>query len=234
MTTAHTIVSGEVCPYCGAPLMVGVAELFGKEVRMNLACSCPKARAEYDPPKPTEPPTQAELYERAGIPPEYQGIRLGCEPYIKAMREGRNVFLCGENGTGKTTLAASVAMALIDEGKAARFVNAAIEAARIKGDFSIQGYEYDRMATAPVLVLDDLGKGVSTDWEVSLWYSVAEARNAAKLPTLTTTNYDGGDLIRRLTVGGDDSTARAIVSRLRLGALTLKTQGRDMRLNAQR
>lgn len=222
--------SGEACPYCGEQLMIGKAELFGGIVRLPLACTCPKARAEYDPPKPVKPPTKAELYERAGIAKDYQGIHLWCDKYVKAIKEGRSVFLYGENGTGKTTLAASVAMALVDEGKGVMFVNAAIEAARIKSDFSIQGQEYDRMATAPVLVLDDLGKGVSTDWEASLWYSVAEARSAAKLPTLTTTNYIGGDLVHRLTVNGDDSTAKAIVSRLRGGALVLNLDGKDRRL----
>ena len=223
--------SGEVCQYCGAPLLIGCGEVNGKPVpRCPLACTCPQARAEYDPPQPPKPLTKAELYERAGIDKEYRGIRLGCDKYVKAIKDGRNVFLHGENGTGKTTLAASVAMNLIDEGVKVKFVNAAIVAARIKSDFSVMGREYDMMAEAPVLVLDDLGKGVSTDWEASLWYSVAEARNAAKLPTLTTTNYSGSELIFRLTVNGDDSTAHAIVSRLRGGALVLNLNGKDRRL----
>lgn len=222
--------SGEVCPYCGEQLMIGKAELFGGIVRLPLACTCPKARAEYDPPEPPKPLTKAEMYERAGIAKEYQGIRLGCDKYVKAIKEGRSVFLYGDNGTGKSILAASVAMDLIDEGVTVVFVNAAIVAQRIKSDFTKQGHEYDRMATTPVLVLDDLGKGVSSDWEASLWYSVAEARSAAKLPTLTTTNYIGGDLVHRLTVNGDDSTAKAIVSRLRGGALVLSLGGKDRRL----
>ena len=169
-------------------------------------------------------------YESAGIPTEYQHIHLECAAYAEAIREGRNVFICGEKGTGKTTLAASVAMCLIDEGVKVKFVNAAIEAARLKPDLSSQWAAYARMVTAPVLVLDDLGKGVPTDWEATFWCSVVEARDYSNLPTLTTSNYDGAELIHRLTVNRDVSTAKAIISRLRRGAVTIKTEGHDMRL----
>ena len=239
MNTAHTIVSDELCPHCGQPLLMGVISLCGKthHILLGDSCGCEQARRDMEVSKPSAPqkqPTPVELYDRAGIPREYQGIRLACDEYTQAIKSGRNVFICGDNGTSKSTLAASVGMELIDEGARVVFVNAAIEAQSIKNEFGIQGTEYDRMATAPVLIVDDMGKGVSTDWETSLWYAVAEARNAAQLPTLTTTNYDGGELIRRLTVNGDDSTAKAIVSRLRRDALTLKTKGQDRRLQPKR
>lgn len=142
------------------------------------------------------------------------------------------MFITGDNGNGKSMLAAAVAMRLIDEGVAALFVNAAIQSQLIRNGFDRGGGGlWERMCEAPALVIDDLGKGKPTEWDCSMWYTVAEARNAARLPTVTTSNYDGGELIERLTVEGDDSTARAIVSRLRGGAVTVKTSGQDLRLS---
>ena len=221
-----------VCPYCKRPLKRYEVDLFGKHYSLPCwgSCGCERSKLDTEPPR-SKPPTRAERYARAGIGPEYQALRVPCSEHVNAVNEGRNVFIVGDNGNGKSVLAASIAMALIDQGKAARFVNAAIEAQAIRNGFGNGGTDaYERMAETPILVLDDLGKGNPTEWESSLWYSIAEARNAARLPTIVTSNYDGGALISRLTASGDDSTARAIVSRLRGGALTVKMQGRDMRL----
>ena len=220
------------CPYCKRPLKRFEADLFGKHFSLPCwgSCGCERSKRDTDPPKP-KPLTASEKYARAGIGQEYQALRVPCSEYVKAVREGRNVFISGDNGNGKSVLAASIAMSLIDQGASVRFVNAAIEAQAIKNGFGHGGTDsYERMAETPILVLDDLGKGNPTEWESSLWYSVAEARNAARLPTIVTSNYDGGELIGRLTAKGDESTALAIVSRLRGGALTVRMRGRDMRL----
>lgn len=175
--------------------------------------------------------SKADRYSRAGIGLEYQSAEADCSEFVEAVRGGRSVFVVGGNGNGKSMLAAAIAMRLMDAGVAVLFVNAAIESQLIRNGFDAGGSgRWERMCSVPVLVLDDLGKGNPTEWEASMWYTVAEARNAARLPTVTTSNYDGGELIGRLTVGGDDSTAKAIVSRLRGGALTVKTDGGDMRM----
>lgn len=233
-TTASTYAftpTGEACPHCGKPLKTVSVTVFGKTLEdMPCACECGDSTRKADSGL-EKAPTNAERYMRAGIGAEYRGRRMPCAEYVQAVKDGRNVFITGGNGSGKSTLAASVAMEFIDRGAKVRFVNAAIEAQAIKSGFGSYGADAsERMMKVPVLVLDDLGKGNPTEWEATLWYSVAEARNAGGLPTIVTSNYDGGDLVKRLAAGRDDSTARAIVSRLRGGAVIKKMQGRDMRL----
>lgn len=221
------------CPYCHKPLKK-TSVMIGSRVFDGLPCygSCGCERSMMDlKPKPEKPPSRAELYARAGIGSEYRQAKARCEEHVRAVLEGRNVFIVGANGNGKSMLAAAIAMRLIDLGKGVLFVNAAIEAQAIKNGFgTVTPDRRGSMCKAPVLVLDDLGKGNPSEWDSSLWYTVAEARNADGLPTITTTNYDGGELVARLTANGDDSTARAIVSRLRGSALTVKMRGHDMRL----
>lgn len=48
--------------------------------------------------------------------------------------------------------------------------------------------ELDQLATVPLLLLDDLGAARETDWTEEILYSVVDARWAADLPTLFTTN----------------------------------------------
>ncbi len=170
-------------------------------------------------------------YVKAGIGQKYLSAKADCSEVLRAIQDEQNVFIVGGNGTGKSSLAAAAAMKLIDEGVDVLFANAAIAAERVKDDFNDGELGYlNRMCEAAVLVLDDFGKGYPSEWSVSLWYTVMEARNSAKIPTIVTTNYDGGSLVSRLKVNGDDSSAKAIVSRMRGGALVVKMDGVDRRL----
>ena len=195
------------------------------------SCGCKASREKYESSDRKRPLGSAERYARAGIGREYQHAEGDFSEQVSALVGGRNVYVVGPNGTGKSMLVARVAMDLIGLGEDVLFVNAASEAESMKRSFDGNGSDrWMRMCDAGFLVVDDLGKGNPTEWSGDMWYTVVEARSAAGLPTLVTTNYDGGKLIAWLTPNGDDSTARAIVSRLRGGALTVKTGGPDRRL----
>jgi DNA replication protein DnaC len=82
-----------------------------------------------------------------------------------------------------------------------------------------------------VLVLDDLGKERPTEWALEQLFAVINARYDACKPLIVTTNYGGTDLVRRLTPKGetDDTTARAIVDRLRETSIVIKLEGKSWR-----
>lgn len=233
LITANTInpEAGNVCEHCGAPRKRKSIQLLGRKYDVLLSCDCSTASRERDE-NVTEQPRKAEKYKHAGIGPEYQASTAECAEQVEAVKHGRNVFITGANGCGKSMLAAAIGMSLIDQGYTVLFVNAAIAAQAIRSTYSGEGDSslWERMCNAPALIIDDLGKGNPTEWDSSIWYTVAEARNAAGIPTVVTTNYTGGELVKRLTANNDDSTARATVSRLRGGALVVKMSGADMRL----
>ena len=240
MTTANTISdpfalidAKYVCEYCGKPLKTTSVEVNGR-VYGDLPCwgSCGCEPSQHDGDQPERTMTKEERYARAGIGAEYQKSVGESAEFQEALRHRRNVLVAGPNGTGKSMLAARTAMDMVDQGEDVLFVNAASEAEHIKRSFDGEGNDHwERMCDAGYLFVDDFGKGNPTEWEASMWYAVFEARYSAGLPTMVTTNYGGGELISRLTVNGDDSTARAIVSRIRGGALTKRMEGSDMRLS---
>lgn len=228
MTTPSTTSTAK-CEYCGEPLVMKPITLLGRTWRVPCygSCGCEESRAFYATLGRTDPQQPQEArYIRAGIGGEYIAGR------VEAQTPTRGIYITGPNGTGKTTLAASMAMNLIDEGHRVMFANVsqALQRVRDEMDERNNGGEYwTNLCQAPWLVLDDLGKGNPTEWSVASIYNLVEYRNAENLPTIVTTNYDGGALVKRLSLG-DPSTAQAIVSRLIGNSDTMVMGGRDRRL----
>lgn len=116
--------------------------------------------------------------------------------YIKRMDEmwknGFGLLLWGSNGNGKTSAAAVIAKEYRRRLKTVLF----IEVARIKDLVVSKEYfdedetYWDRARTVDVLILDDLGKGVTDDkgFGKRLIDELIRTRNASKLITIITTN----------------------------------------------
>lgn len=234
MSTESTTSSG-VCEFCGKELEVYEFECLGRKYKAIDSCNCEAskiARGETErQPSMNSRDRMDARYEAAGIGDMYRTASAKCSEYVSAVKSGRNVFIYGPNGSGKSTLAASIAKKLVDLGDDVLFVNACIAVKRMQASISGEPTDvFERMCSVPYLIIDDLGKGNPTEWDSSVWYAVAEARNMACLPTIVTTNYSGSELIVRLTAKGDDSTAKAIVSRFRGGASVVKVDGADRRV----
>ena len=88
----------------------------------------------------------------------------------------------------------------------------------------------DRYCQSRLLVLDDIGAGQATEWNVGIVYQIINARYNSELPTIITSNYDLNNLGQRFA-SGDDYSAQRIVSRLSemcvLGFLGTKDRRRE-------
>jgi DNA replication protein DnaC len=145
----------------------------------------------------------------AVIPRRYRGVSFERppisdmpEPVVAEVRryvrqigarldEGRGLWLVGDVGTGKTTLAMLVSRAALDAGRTVaiyslpRLLNLIRDAIDSEGGM----LDYlDRLAAVDLLHIDDLGAEKTTEWVLEQLYSIVNARYEAKRAIVATTN----------------------------------------------
>ncbi|MFC1949192.1 ATP-binding protein [Chloroflexota bacterium] len=112
--------------------------------------------------------------------------------------EGWLVFQ-GDNGCGKTHLAAAIVNYRYQNNQPALFVVVPDFLDHLRSSFSPESkVSYDRyfesVKNAPLLVLDDFGKQTTTPWAQEKLYQVINYRYNAQLPTVITTNCSADEL----------------------------------------
>ncbi len=125
--------------------------------------------------------------------------------YVQAIEAnldgGRGLWIQGEVGTGKTTLAMLVSKAALDAGRSVaiyslpRLLNLLRESMDSEGgklDF------IDRLTAVDLLHIDDLGAENRTDWVLEQLYSIVNARYEAERSIVATTNLMPDELSDRL------------------------------------
>lgn len=133
---------------------------------------------------------------------------------------GKGLYFEGTNGTGKTHLAAAIAISLLANGIPVIFKTGEQLLADIRRTYDEKGiseYEvFDIYMKADLLVIDDLGKEQCTEWAMTALYKILNARYEDMKPTIITTNYNADGLEKAMTPqGGDNCKIAAIISRLR-------------------
>lgn len=131
----------------------------------------------------------------------------------------RGLYLYGGYGTGKTFLASIIAREFVLDFKSVIFGDVPSLMQTIKATFDGKTQDnaqdvLERYSTCDLLVLDDLGAGQITPWNVAQLYQVINSRYNSGLPIVVTSNHSVKDLQNRLSIA-DDSTAARITSRLR-------------------
>lgn len=241
-TTAKT------CEFCGKELEARYVDTpfskDGKASRMFVGyaeCDCAEAvrareeeaAAEAERERKAEQDAFYRKLEKAGVPKRYLKASHPMAKDLAAKVEaGQSVYVWGENGTLKTTLASAIARRLVYHGKRLLMVNAVDLLIEIQSTYGTPTAEKDvlaRYSKAPILILDDLGKEQQTSWTVSRLYAIINARYANLMTTVITSNFRVSDLAARMG-GCDESTARAIGSRLAGMCETVALDGGDRRL----
>jgi DNA replication protein DnaC len=134
-------------------------------------------------------------------PDQIQSIRRYLRAIEQNLDSGRGLWIAGDVGTGKTTLAMLVSKAALDAGRSVaiyslpRLLNLLRESMDSEDgmlDFM------DRLTAVDLLHLDDLGAENQTDWVLEQLYSIVNARYEAERAILATSNLMPDELTERL------------------------------------
>lgn len=157
----------------------------------------------------------AEELERAGVPKRFRSVRPDVAR-ADGLGEGRGLYLFGDVGTGKTTRACAVVAGWASLGRTGALYRSSVSAmAALMPSTAGRDAESSRLRSAPLLVLDDLGKVPPTAWTLASLFEVVDARwSAGNLHTVVTSQLSPSELALRLAERGDEATAKAVVSRL--------------------
>jgi DNA replication protein DnaC len=127
-----------------------------------------------------------------GMPePVVSEIRRYTHSVAARLDEGRGLWLVGDVGTGKTTLAMIVSKAALDAGRSVaiyslpRLLNLIHD--EIGADSGVLDL-LDRLSSVDLLHIDDLGAQYTTPWRLEQLYSIVDARYQAGRAILATTN----------------------------------------------
>lgn len=240
--------SSETCPHCGKRLEVRNFALAGHmPIMVTMPCDCPEAKAEIE--REEAEAERAERIEafgnawrRVGIPQMFAHVNADFER-VKPLFDGRWLYLYGDNGRGKTHAACQTAKAYLARNtyrmdgmmrcwKTCLFVTqqSLFSQLRASWDRWDQNEEdvFMRWAGVDLLILDDLGKGVPSEWAAENLFRLIDSRWSNGRLTVITSQYDLNGLTERYAKAGDE-TMSAMVSRLGGVCEQVLIDGRDRR-----
>jgi DNA replication protein DnaC len=189
------------------------------------------------------------------IPPRYRGVSLDRPPVsdmardlqtkiavneVKAflddletrLEEGRGLWLFGDTGTGKTTLAMLISKAAIEAGKSVAIYSLPKLLARIRRTYDSEpgGDSYlsffERLTSVDLLHIDDLGAEKRSDWVLEQLYALVNERYEAQRSILITTNLPHPEL--------EEQIGSRTVSRLTQICDEVEVRGDDRRYGSIR
>jgi DNA replication protein DnaC len=157
------------------------------------------------------------------IPPRYRGVSFDRPPVSDMARdlqtkaavsevrgfvddldarleEGRGLWLFGDTGTGKTTLAMLISKAALEAGKTVAIYSLPKLLARIRRTYDSEpgGDSYlsffERLTSVDLLHIDDLGAEKRSDWVLEQLYALVNERYETQRSVLITTNLPHEEL----------------------------------------
>jgi DNA replication protein DnaC len=152
------------------------------------------------------------------IPAKYRGVSFDRPPItdldhtvVRVVREfageldanlsaGRGLWLMGDVGTGKTSLAMVVSKAALELGRSVAIYSLPRLLARIRRTYDADAGEqsylqfFERLTSVDLLHVDDLGAEKRSDWVLEQLYAIVNERYEAQRSVLITTNLPHDEL----------------------------------------
>ncbi|MBK5233531.1 MAG: ATP-binding protein [Thermoleophilia bacterium] len=181
------------------------------------------------------------------IPARYRGVSFDRPPVteidavvVNAVRdwldsldvnlgEGHGLWLMGDTGTGKTTLAMLVSKETLKAGHSVAIYSLPKLLARIRATFDAavgeESYSefFERLCDVDLLHIDDLGAEKQTEWVLEQLYALINERYERKRPIVVTTNLSHDQLEAQI---GERTVSRLV----EICGEALPLMGEDARL----
>jgi DNA replication protein DnaC len=122
----------------------------------------------------------------------------------RRLAEGRGLWIFGDTGTGKTTLAMLISKAALESGRSVAIYSLPKLLARIRRTYDSEpGSDnylsfFDKLTSVDLLHIDDLGAEKRTDWVLEQLYALINERYETERAVLVTTNLDEAELIEQI------------------------------------
>jgi DNA replication protein DnaC len=127
-------------------------------------------------------------------------VRAFVDSLEAKLETGRGLWLFGDTGTGKTTLAMLISKAALEAGHSVAIYSLPKLLARIRrtyeGDPGNDSYSqfFDRLTSVDLLHIDDLGAEKRSDWVLEQLYALINERYETQRSMLITTNLPHEEL----------------------------------------
>lgn len=169
----------------------------------------------------------SEERNETGISPRLQmaAALKTCQNFADNFPEGKNLFLTGKSGLGKTHLSLAIANVVLSKGYSVIYgsaQNLINEVSRETFDRSGSTDKIDSLNSCDLLILDDLGTEFSTSLSTSVVYNIINTRLMRGLSTVISTNL-GFENIK-------DTYSERIASRIIGSYSILPCFGSDIRI----
>jgi DNA replication protein DnaC len=136
-----------------------------------------------------------------GMQPDVVGaVRGFVEAIDDNLAAGRGLWLMGDVGTGKTTLAMLVSKAALNAGRSVAIYSLPRLLARIRRTYDAEPGEqsylqlFEKLTSVDLLHIDDLGAEKRSDWVLEQLYALIDERYQAERSIVVTTNLAQEDL----------------------------------------
>jgi DNA replication protein DnaC len=143
-------------------------------------------------------------------PEQVQAVRRYVRDIEQNLDAGHGLWLMGDVGTGKTTLAMIVSKAALDAGRSVAIYSLPRLLNLIRGAIETEdgmvGF-LERLAAVDLLHIDDLGVENTTEWVLEQLYSIVNTRYEDERAMIVTTNLMYEDLVGQL---GERTVSRLV------------------------
>jgi DNA replication protein DnaC len=126
--------------------------------------------------------------------PVYRAVKEFIEGIDERLTQGEGLWLMGDVGTGKTTLAMLVSKAAVEAGRTVAIYSLPRLLSRIRRTYDAEAGEqsylefFERLTEVDLLHIDDLGAEKRSDWVLEQLYAIVNERYETQRSVVVTTN----------------------------------------------